>query len=122
MLGVSSGLADHLARHAEDAGILRGTVTRPEPDELRAGLLRAVGADPGDPDDPVATGREPTAALAAAYRRCLLHLAARDLTGAATVDVVAEELADLAGGGPGGGARRRPGRAAPGRHAAAGWP
>ena len=98
VLGVSSGLADHLARHAEDAGILRGTVTRPEPDELRAGLLRAVGADPGDPDGPVATGREPTAALAAAYRRCLLHLTARDLTGAATVDVVGEELADIAGG------------------------
>jgi glutamate-ammonia-ligase adenylyltransferase len=97
VLGVSSGLADHLARHPEDAGILRGTVTRPEPDELRAGLLRAVGADPGDPDGPVATGREPTAALAAAYRRRLLHLTARDLTGVATVDVVGEELADIAG-------------------------
>ena len=36
------------------------------------------------------------AALAAAYRRALLHLAARDLTGAATVDVVGEELADIA--------------------------
>ena len=36
------------------------------------------------------------AALAAAYRRRLLHLAARDLTGAATVDVVGEELADIA--------------------------
>ena len=36
------------------------------------------------------------AALAAAYRRTLLHLAARDLTGAATVDVVGEELADMA--------------------------
>jgi glutamate-ammonia-ligase adenylyltransferase len=36
------------------------------------------------------------AALAAAYRRRLLHLAARDLTGAATVDEVGEELADLA--------------------------
>jgi len=36
------------------------------------------------------------AALAAAYRRRLLHLAARDLTGVATVDVVGEELADIA--------------------------
>src|SRR6266536_2197855 len=88
VLGVSSGLADHLARHPEDAGILRGAVTRPEPAELRAGLLRSVGADPGDADGPVANGREPTAALAAAYRRRLLHLTARDLTGAATVDVV----------------------------------
>ena len=96
VLGVSSGLADHLARHPEDAEILRGTVSRPEPAELRADMLRAVGADANDPDGPVAVGPEPAAALAAAYRRRLLHLAARDLTGAATVDVVGEELADLA--------------------------
>jgi len=121
VLGVSAGLADHLARHPEDAEILRGAVTRPEAAELRAGLLRAVGADPGDADSadldsadlvsadldcadldcadqdgPVAAAPEPTAALAAAYRRRLLHLAARDLTGAATVDEVGEELADIA--------------------------
>jgi [glutamine synthetase] adenylyltransferase / [glutamine synthetase]-adenylyl-L-tyrosine phosphorylase len=99
VLGVGTGLADHLARHPEDAEILRGTVTRPDPAELRAEILRAVGADPRDghdPDGPVAAGREPTAALAAAYRRRLLHLAARDLTGVASVDVVGEELADIA--------------------------
>jgi len=101
VLGVSSGLADHLARHPEDAEILRGAITRPQAAELRADLLRAVGADPGDadsadPDGPVAAGPEPTAALAAAYRRRVLHLAARDLTGAATVDEVGEELADIA--------------------------
>src|SRR6516165_10844980 len=84
VLGVSTGLADHLARHPEDAEILRGAITRPEDAELRAEVLRAVGADPGeadgaDPDGPVAAGREPTAALAAAYRRRLLHLTARDL-------------------------------------------
>jgi len=99
VLGVSAGLADHLARHPEDAEILRGAATRPGPAELRAELLRAVGADPRDaqdPDGPVASGQEPTAALAAAYRRRLLHLAARDLTGVASVDVVGEELADIA--------------------------
>src|SRR6516165_7730851 len=121
VLGVSAGLADHLARHPEDAEILRGAISRPEAAELRADLLRAVGADPADPDSagpdsggpdsadpdsadpdsadpdgPVAAGREPTAALAAAYRRRLLHLAGRDLTGAATVDEVGEELADIA--------------------------
>ena len=106
VLGVSAGLADHLARHPGDAELLRGAITRPEAAELRADLLRAVGADPGgadpggaDPggaDGPVAAGREPTAALAAAYRRRLLHLTARDLTGAATVDEVGEELADIA--------------------------
>src|SRR5712691_5599785 len=96
VLGVSSGLADHLARHPEDAEILRGTVARPEPAELRADMLRAVGADPDDPGGPVAVGPEPAAGLAAAYRRRLLHLAARDLTGMATVDVAGEELADIA--------------------------
>ena len=59
-------------------------------------MLRAVGADPDDPESPTAAGAEPVAALAAAYRRRLLHLAARDLTGVATVDVVGEELADIA--------------------------
>ena len=96
VLGVSAGLADHLARHPEDAEILRGAVSRPDPAELRAEMLRAVGADPDDPEGPTAAGPEPVAALAAAYRRRLLHLAARDLTGAATVDVVGEELADIA--------------------------
>ena len=96
VLGVSAGLADHLARHPEDAEILRGTVSRLDPAELRTEMLRAVGADPHDPESPTAAGQEPTAALAAAYRRRLLHLAAWDLTGAATVDVVGEELADIA--------------------------
>ncbi|HEY7879387.1 MAG TPA: DUF294 nucleotidyltransferase-like domain-containing protein, partial [Streptosporangiaceae bacterium] len=96
VLGVSTGLADHLARHPEDAELLRGAVTRPDDAELRAGLLRAVGAVPGDPDGPVAAGVEPTAALAAAYRRRQLHLTARDLTGAASVDEVGEELAGIA--------------------------
>src|SRR4249919_2938120 len=76
VLGVSTGLADHLARHPEDAELLRGAITRPDEAELRAGLLHAVGAGPGDPgpgdpgsgalDEPVAAGQEPTAALAAA--------------------------------------------------------
>src|SRR5690242_9651781 len=101
VLGVSTGLADHLARHPEDAGLLRAPTPRPDESERRAGLLRAVVADPGDPgpgglDGPVAAGQEPTAALAAAYRRRLLHLTARDLTSAVTVDEVGEELADIA--------------------------
>ena len=106
VLGVSTGLADHLARHPEDAELLRGVITRPDEAELRAALLHAVGAGPGGlgpgglgpggPDGPVAAGQEPTAALAAAYRRRLLHLTARDLTSAVTVDEVGEELADIA--------------------------
>jgi glutamate-ammonia-ligase adenylyltransferase len=113
VLGVSAGLADHLTRHPEDCQVLRGAVSRPGPGELHQEMLRAVGANPRAAE-PVAgqapTGgrawapaggraREPTdvaAALAAAYRRRLLHLAARDLTGFATVDEVGEELADIA--------------------------
>jgi glutamate-ammonia-ligase adenylyltransferase len=98
VLGVSAGLADHLARHPDDCQVLRGTVSRPDPAELRTDMLRAVGAAPADAlgEDPVASGSEPTAALAAAYRRRLVHLAARDMTGVATVDAVGEELADIA--------------------------
>ena len=96
VLGVSAGLADHLTRHPEDCEVLRGAVSRPGQAELRDDMLHAVGADPAGPQDPQACGKEPVAALAAAYRRRLLHLAARDMTGAATVDAVAEELADVA--------------------------
>jgi [glutamine synthetase] adenylyltransferase / [glutamine synthetase]-adenylyl-L-tyrosine phosphorylase len=102
VLGASAALGDYLARHPSDwrvlsdADALGGT----GPAELRAELLTAVGARPDDPEpvaDPAAAdGRDPATALPAAYRRRLLHLAARDLTGAITVDVTAAELADLA--------------------------
>ena len=98
VLGVSAGLADHLARHPEDSEVLRGSPDRPDPAELRAEMLRAVGADPGDLADPVASVPGPATALAAAYRRRLLALAGRDLTGILSVDVVGEELADIAAG------------------------
>ncbi len=96
VLGVSAGLADHLTRHPEDCEVLRGGVSRPGQAELRDEMLHAVGADPTGSEDPQACAKEPVAALAAAYRRRLLHLAARDMTGAATVDAVVEELADIA--------------------------
>ncbi|HXL91370.1 MAG TPA: bifunctional [glutamine synthetase] adenylyltransferase/[glutamine synthetase]-adenylyl-L-tyrosine phosphorylase, partial [Streptosporangiaceae bacterium] len=73
VLGVSSGLADHLTRHPADMYALQ------------------------DPEAPALDIHATTVPeLAAAYRRQLLHLAARDLTGAATIDEVAEELADIA--------------------------
>ena len=106
VLGASAALGDHLARHPEDWQVLSGpdALRSPGAAELRADLLMAVGAKPGDPE-PVAgpagaQGGDPATApvtsLAAAYRRRLLHLAARDLTGAVTVDETAAELADLA--------------------------
>ena len=122
VLGASAALGDHLARHPGDWRVLSGpdALRSPGPAELRADLLMAVGAKPDDPEpvagpagarDPgPATMRDrgaattpdldpatgPVASLAAAYRRRLLHLAARDLTGAVTVDETAAELADLA--------------------------
>jgi glutamate-ammonia-ligase adenylyltransferase len=84
VLGVSAALADHLARHPADIEVL-ASAEPPDPDTIRAGLLAAAGQP------------EPVAALAAAYHRSLLCLAARDLTGAATIDDTMQELAGIAG-------------------------
>ncbi|MGA3153960.1 MAG: bifunctional [glutamine synthetase] adenylyltransferase/[glutamine synthetase]-adenylyl-L-tyrosine phosphorylase [Streptosporangiaceae bacterium] len=58
-------------------------------------------ADRGGPEAPVADrerlgGRDPATQLRTAYRRRLLRLAARDLTGAEPIEAVMAELADLA--------------------------
>ena len=104
VLGVSRAMADHLARHPEDTALLRGpdAARRPDANAVRAELLRAVAADPDDAEpragQTAGPGGDPVAALTAAYHRRLLHLAGRDVTGDATVDQVAEELADLADG------------------------
>src|SRR6266700_3511535 len=110
VLGTSAALGDHLARHPDDWRELSGPgpLARPAAGDLRTAMLTAVGARPGDPEpvaDPARAGRrnreragrrDPATALRAAYRRCLLHLAARDLTGADALDDVMAELADLA--------------------------
>ena len=82
VLGASTALADHLRRHPDDWRLLSGPDAERAPgaDELRADLLGAT--QPGE--------------LRVAYRRRLLRLAARDLTGAAAIDDVMAELADLA--------------------------
>ena len=99
VLGVSAGLADHLTRHPGDCELLRGSAGRPDPAELREQMLQAVGANPRLAE-PVASqepgDKDPVAALAAAYRRRLLHLAARDMTSVVSVEEVVEELADIA--------------------------
>jgi [glutamine synthetase] adenylyltransferase / [glutamine synthetase]-adenylyl-L-tyrosine phosphorylase len=122
VLGASAALGDHLARHPGHWRVLAGADDLPAPaaEQVRAELLDAVGARPEDPE-PVAGavggtaaaggtiagraapggtdgggGAGPAAALRVAYRRRLLALAARDLTGEASLDQVAAELADLA--------------------------
>jgi [glutamine synthetase] adenylyltransferase / [glutamine synthetase]-adenylyl-L-tyrosine phosphorylase len=102
VLGASAALGDHLARHPGDWRVLCGedALRRPSAEQLRATLLEAAGAQAADSEPTARAGRapgvDPALALRAAYRRQLVHLAARDLTGAATLDEVAAELADLA--------------------------
>ncbi|MFF7444809.1 MULTISPECIES: bifunctional [glutamine synthetase] adenylyltransferase/[glutamine synthetase]-adenylyl-L-tyrosine phosphorylase [unclassified Streptomyces] len=83
VLGASSALAEHLARHAGDWQALVMYEPRdlhPGVEEFERGLAEAT--------DPVA--------LRVAYRRCLLSIAARDVCGTTDVAQTAAELADLA--------------------------
>ncbi len=112
VLGASAALGDHLARHPGDWRLLAQNTPFPDKGgsgELRAELLAAVGA--GDSQDvagagagggpePVAElavvgGRDPATRLRIAYRRRLLQLAARDLTGADALEDVMAGLSDL---------------------------
>jgi glutamate-ammonia-ligase adenylyltransferase len=102
VLGASVALGDHLARHPDHWRELTDPTlgsTRAPAFAVRAGLLRAVGAEPDDPA-PTATlpERDALDALRVEYRRVLLRLAARDLAHGQGVDDTAAELSDLAGG------------------------
>ncbi len=102
VLGLSEALGDHLVTHP---GLWRElldpdlTATRPTRAALRTELIAAVGADP-EAAEPVSTLADSEAVdrLRVGYRRLLLRLAVRDLTGALRMWDVAAELADLAGG------------------------
>ncbi|WP_329248339.1 bifunctional [glutamine synthetase] adenylyltransferase/[glutamine synthetase]-adenylyl-L-tyrosine phosphorylase [Streptomyces sp. NBC_01478] len=83
VLGASSALGDHLARHPRDWHALVMYEPRdlhPGVEEFERGLAEAT--------DPVA--------LRVAYRRCLLSIAARDVCGTTDLAQTAAELADLA--------------------------
>ncbi|EIV96466.1 bifunctional [glutamine synthetase] adenylyltransferase/[glutamine synthetase]-adenylyl-L-tyrosine phosphorylase [Frankia sp. QA3] len=101
VLGASRALGDHLARHPADWRVLLPDElvgAPPDAGRVRAALLRAVGADPADRAPRAADDRPATLdALRVAYRRALLVVAARDLTGAVALDDATAELADLAG-------------------------
>jgi glutamate-ammonia-ligase adenylyltransferase len=99
VLGVSAALGDHLALHPDHWTVLAGEspLRPPVPGTLRADLMRAVGARPSAVipyarDASVGT----LVALRVEYRRHLLHLTGRDLTGECAVDEAAAELSDLA--------------------------
>ncbi|QMU68421.1 bifunctional [glutamine synthetase] adenylyltransferase/[glutamine synthetase]-adenylyl-L-tyrosine phosphorylase [Streptacidiphilus sp. P02-A3a] len=92
VLGASAALGDHLARHPHDWHALVTFEIRdihPGPEEFLRALYAHIWEDPaaGDRADALRTG----------YRRCLLGIAARDLTGTTGIGQTAAELADLAG-------------------------
>ncbi|MBR7837758.1 bifunctional [glutamine synthetase] adenylyltransferase/[glutamine synthetase]-adenylyl-L-tyrosine phosphorylase [Actinospica durhamensis] len=101
VLGVSEALGDFLARHPEawhelDEFDVDELIS--DPDYLRGGLLRAVGADPASAEPQAAlTGAEAADALRVAYRRGLLRVTAMDVSGGAAMSKVGRQLADLAG-------------------------
>ena len=101
VLGVSAALGGHLARHPEDWLVLSGpdALRRPAPDEIRDELLAAAAVrSAGQAEQAGQAGHgDRVTALRVAFRRRLLHLAARDLTGAEDLAAVAAELSDLAG-------------------------
>lgn len=105
LLGASDALAGFLIREpsalqvlaAPAPQVMRGRSAM----ELRAELLRAVGADPSAGMPPVATvrGEDGYRMLRVAYRRAVLSLAHRDLGAADALEAmpaVGRELADLA--------------------------
>ncbi len=107
VVGTSIALGDHLVAHPADWHALEGggvdpDAVRPTLYSRQAALLGAVGADPAVPTWGTGgararlTGRQAVDALRAAYRRCVLDLAARDATGSVTVEEVGAEMADLA--------------------------
>ncbi|HUR75138.1 MAG TPA: bifunctional [glutamine synthetase] adenylyltransferase/[glutamine synthetase]-adenylyl-L-tyrosine phosphorylase, partial [Sporichthya sp.] len=98
VLGASQALGAYLLRHPGDWRLLEKDGGAPDsPHVLRAAMLDAVGAN-ADEAEPVADDDGATTydRLRVEYRRWLLRLAARDLTGGAGLEAVSAELADLA--------------------------
>ena len=97
ILGNSESLGRHLLAHPEHLDWLDGSVQPLSAAEIRAELLRSVGADPDDPQpvatDPVGDG------LRLTYRGHLLRIAAWDVCDPEPIEVmpfVADALSDLA--------------------------
>jgi len=98
VLGASEALGDFLIRDTDALEVLADTealVQAPSAKDARSHLLRAVGAIPDSPE-PVATADQALDDLRLGYRRWLLGIAARDLSGLAGMEVVAAWLSDLA--------------------------
>ncbi len=97
VLGASASLGRHLVAHPEQIDLLAEQVVSSSAAELRAELLRSVGADP-DSTAPLAEDLSGDG-LRIAYRGALLRIAARDLCEPEPIesfDSVVAELSDLA--------------------------
>lgn len=99
VMGASEALGDYLIRHPDSLEVLidADSLTQaPGARDVRVALLSAVGADPMAPEPVAAPGAATLDDLRVAYRRHLLGIAARDLSGLAAMEAVAAWLSDLA--------------------------
>ncbi len=99
ILGTSEALGDHLIRVPDDLVVLANAdalAEAPSARGVRRDLLTAVGADAELLEPVAAIVIEATDALRLAYRRQLLGIAARDLSGLAPMEAIATWLSDLA--------------------------
>ncbi len=97
ILGLSLGLGEFLIRHPECDSILDTEALAAPPVEIRERIMQSVGADPLSAL-PIASGNSDAVlnALRVAYRRELLAIASRDLSGGFAMEVIAGWLSDLA--------------------------
>ena len=98
VLGASEALGDYLIKDPSSLDVLvdaEALGQAPSAKDARAHLLRAVGALP-EAMEPVATSDRALDDLRLSYRRWLLGIAVRDLSGLAGMEVVATWLSDLA--------------------------
>lgn len=100
VIGMSEALGDFLARHEGAWAVLadaEALTQAPSGRRMRDDLLAAVGAHPEMPYPVASSDAEGVlSALRVAYRRELLGIAARDISGLATMDTIAAWLSDLA--------------------------
>ena len=100
VIGMSEALGEFIVRHRDAWGVLadaEALTEAPSFRRAREAMLCAVGAEPSL-DEPVAVSDSTSVldALRVEYRRGLLGIAARDLSGLATMETVAAWLSDLA--------------------------
>jgi len=100
VIGMSVALGEFLERHPDEwAGLADAETLSQAPSfsRMRRDLLEVVGAHADDPR-PVARGHDESVldALRVGYRRLLLGIAARDISGVARMETIALWLSDLA--------------------------